>query len=272
MADNRLYNMLGEVIGMADVVGMDVPAATPTTIPPVPPFVGAGSTVTLPSNTPTGQNGQSVMTLGNVSTNEVYSQGGEFWSGCAGVYSIPALPNGPSSTDACQVIYLNRNNQNVGVAYRDARFSFPNLQNGETGIMAQGSSAKTKWALDGSVTAGTKDSSGNSTYHRIDPNGFYVVGAWGSISCDMNGITFTHASGASLSLGGLGTGLPGPLASLTSFCNINAGMINCFGTTVSLGAGPLYLPAAIPLAPVPFGTPLPPFSSTASSGVMISAL
>ena len=268
---NKILNVLGEIIGIADVVGADVPGADP--IPLIVPLIsGIGSTLTLPTQTPSGQTGQSVLQIGNVATNEIYSKNTEFWSGCPGIISLPALPSGTNATDACQVMYMNRNGQNIGYAYRDTRYYPQGMKAGETIIHCPNSKAKFKVDNDGGVTMGTQTSSGQNTYFQINPNGLYYVAPWGSFSIDVNGMTFTHASGASITLGGFASGvLPGPLAGLTSFVNINAGMFNAQATAVSLGAGPAYSPAIVSVSPVmaPY-TPMPMFTTMPVAGVSIS--
>lgn len=271
MANNHLMNMMGEIIGVADVVGGDFPASPPVSLV-IPLISGPGSTYTAPSSTPTGQNGASVLQLGNASSNEIYSKNTEFWSGCPGIISLPALPVSANATDACQVMYMNRNNQNIGFAYRDTRYTLNagNLLPGETMIFAPGSSAKLKVGLDNSITIGCDSDAGQRQYLQINPKGLYFNSPWGTISLDANGFNVTTASGASFTMGGLLSSAI-PIPSLTSFVNINAGTFNAQCTAVSLGAGPIYAQAVVPLSPVaPPLTPLPMFATCASPGVCIS--
>jgi len=263
MSNLQLMNMLGEIINVADIVGGDFPAGLPQTAGPL--------TYTLPSNTPSGQNGQSVLQLGNVSTNEIYSKNTEFWSGCPGIVSLPALPT--SSSDACQVIYLNRNNQNIGFAYRDTRYNANSMQAGETLLFSPIGSGKIKLANDGTVTMGTDASVNGKCYVQTNENGIYFVTPWGTMSLDANGFNVTVASGASINMGGLASGLP--VAALTSFVNINASMFNAAATTVSLGVGPVFANACVPItagAPNQFGVPLPLFTTTCAPSILMSVV
>lgn len=267
--NNTLINMMGEIIGVADVVGGDFPAGSTQSSNLGVLTVNS----TLPSSTPSGQNGASVLQLGNVATNEIYSKNTEFWSGCPGVMSIPALPTSSNATDACQVLYVNNNNQNIGIAYRDTRYltGAGTLQPGETTIYAPGSTARIKCGIDNSVTMGNTGSSGNKSYMQIGANGgFYVFTPFGVISLDENGFNVQVVSGCSLTMGGIG--LPGPFAALGGIITLTSPVVNVMSPSVSLGPGPVYLPASMPLAPAPFGTPIPMFGSTPSNSVMISAL
>jgi hypothetical protein len=269
--NNQLLNIIGEIIGVADVVGGDFPLNTPTTV-----NLGlVSATVSPPSSTPTGQNGATVFQIGNVAINEIYSKNTEHWQGSPGIYSLPALPGGNTDTDACQVLYVNRNNQNIGIAYRDTRYlAGINAQPGDTVLYAPGSTSRVKCSSDGSVYIGTETTatgtfpSGDKTYFQVSPTGLYYKSPWVNISADANGFVVTTASGATFSLG-QNAGIPIP--SIGSVCNIQAGTINLLGTNVALGAGPVYAPVVIPISPVwPVGTPLPPFTTLASQSVSCS--
>ena len=269
MADLKLYNMLGEIIGIADIMGGDFPASAPQSLV-VPLITGPGSTFTAPSNTPTGQNGASVLQLGHIATGEIYSKNTEFWSGCPGIISLPSLPTSNTDTDTCQVMYFNRNSQNIGFSYRDTRFNANGMQAGETLIFSPLSNAKIKVDNNGGVTFGTDSSDGQRIYFQINPNGLYFKSPWGNLTFDANGFNVTTASGANFIMAGLNeAGLPIP--GITSYVTISAGTFNANCTAVSLGIGPAYAQAVVPVSPVwPPATPLPMFSTIASTSVMIS--
>lgn len=267
--NNALMNILGEIIGVADVVGGDFPAGGTQNI-----TLGIiNGSATLPSNTPSGGNGASVIQLGNVSTGELYSKNTEYWSGSPGIMSLPMLSSSGSSTDACQVLYINRNNQNIGIAYRDTRFltNAQMVSPGETVVFAAGSKAMAKFGNDGGVTLSTQGSKGTH-YISVTPAGIFMQCDYGTLSCDANGWNMTANSGAQLQLAGL-AGLPSPLSSVASYATISAGIVNVAGTGVNIGKGPVFFPCAIPIIPgLPFGTPIPPFTTTNSNSINISAV
>ena len=269
MASNFLLNVLGEIMNVADIVGGDFPAASTVSLGPLGSY-------TPPSATPTGQNYATVLNLGNAATNEIYSTNTEFWSGSPGILSMPLLPVSANSTDACQVLYVNRNNQNIGIAYRDARnlTNAGTLQPGETAVYAPGSTGRLKLDINGNATLGTTAStgaaSGSGAYIQVsNTGGIYLVSPFGTLSIDENGINLNSATGSSISLGGM-AGLPGPFASLSSVINMNAAAVN-IGQLVNLGMGPVFAQAVCPVSPyMPPGVPIPMFASIASQSVYVS--
>jgi hypothetical protein len=265
--NNQLLNILGEIVGVADVVGGDFPAGGTQSI-----TLGIiNGSATLPSNTPSGQNGATVLQLGNVSTNEIYSKSSELWSGSPGIMSLPTLPDSSNATDACQVLYVNHNNQNIGIAYRDVRFltNAQMVNPGETVVFATGSKAMAKFDNNGGVTLSTQSSGGNTNYLQITPAGIYMQCDFGTFSIDQNGVNIVSGAGSKISLAGLAGA---PISALSSYATISAAVVNVGGTTVNVGGGPVFLPAAMALAPAPFGTPIPMFASTPSNSVNISAV
>ena len=271
MASNVYLNILGEFIGVADVVGMDGPVNPPISMT----LVGVSTTITVPSSTPSGQNGASVFQIGNISTNEIYSKSSEMWMGAPGIYSLPALSSTTTNSDGCQVLYVNHNNQNIGVAYRDTRFlAGLNGQPGDTFLYAPGSTSSVKCSQDGSVYIGTDTVSvgtfpaGTKTYFQVSPTGLYYKSPWVNISADANGFNVTCASGATFSMG-QNAGIPIP--SIGSVITLTAGTVNVLGTAVALGVGPVFGQVTVPVSPVwPVATPLPPFTTMASQSVTVS--
>lgn len=262
--NNSLMNILGEIINVADIVGMDGPVNAPQSF-----NLGAFSgTVSLPSSSPSGQNGAPVFQIGNVSSNEIYSKSTEMWMGAPGIYSLPMLPTSSKATDGCQVLTVNHNNQNIGIAYRDTRNLVGiNCQPGDTVLYSPAGAAKVKCSQDGSVYIGTNASSGDKTYLQISPQGLYYKSPWVNISADQNGFVVT-AGGATFRLGTT-AGLPIP--GLGSNITMTAGQINIQGLGVSLGVGPAFSQVVCPIVPVwAPETPLPPFTSIASPSVCVS--
>lgn len=198
---------------------------------------------------------------------------------------VLALPLGPGSIDSsgnfvgsdvskesAQAVAYVRNDQWIVLGTRDTRTQFTpgNLQPGETAVFATGSPAQTIHKLDGSVTMMTIAASDNTSqvYLSVSPTALTFMAPWGRLVFDATGFHVATQSGAQLDLSGIAA--PG-LGSLSSFCNINAGIVSIPASAVNLGPpGPLgYTQVVYSVAPGVPGIPLPPFTTTMCSSVYV---
>lgn len=195
----------------------------------------------------------------------------------SGLLSIPLGPGmfdssgnftpANTSQQAAQAVAYVRNDQYAVMGIRDTRTQFTpgNIQPGETAVFAPGSTAQTIHKLDGSVTMQTIASSDNTSqvYLSVSPTALTFMAPWGRLVFDATGFHVSTISGAQFDLGAISA--PGPLSSVGTFCNINAGIVSIPASSVNIGTSAAgFAQAVIPLSPaVPLGTPLPMFSTTA---------
>lgn len=185
--------------------------------------------------------------IGSVVESYVYSDRAEIWQSW-GFSSRPSPPT--AGKDAAECIAIRGDRDRI-IAGRDVRGQaiYGNLKDGETCVYATGADGNAQGRLivkqDGSATLFTtdsNDSTGNSVYFRVAPDGFTWVAPWGTMRFDATGFHVLHASGARLDLGGMG-GLRAPLDSLGSYAGMTAAMVNMDGSIFALG-GPDGMPAA----------------------------
>jgi hypothetical protein len=217
------------------------------------------------SSTP-GNNVNSIkLNLGVGYTGESYTQDALLFNS-PGITSVPLGPGtfntsgifvgsntSPFSTQAVSVV---RNDQHIVLGVRDTRTQFTagNLEPGETAVYATGSTARTVYKNDGSITHLTTSDDGKSAiYQQLSPTGWTLFMPFGKIVFDATGFHMSLASGAQFHMGGLNA--PGPLSGLSSFISMSAGMISLPAATVNLGlAGPQgYSQALFSTAPEPPG-------------------
>lgn len=201
----------------------------------------------------------------------------------SGLISIPLGPGSIDSSgnfvgantskEAAQAVAYVRNDQWIVLGTRDTRTQFTpgNLQPGETAVFATGSPAQTIHKLDGSITMATIAASDNTSqvYLSVSPTALTFMAPWGRMVFDATGFHIATVSGAQFDLASI-AGPPG-LSSLSSFCNINAGIVSIPSSTVNLGPiGPLgYTQVVMSPAPLVPGVPLPPFSTSVCSSVYV---
>ncbi len=161
-------------------------------------------------------------------------------AGLWGVDGFVSRPNDPSDDGACQAIYSVSGNQKRVVATRDNRFSVQtgNLAEGDRAIVSDCAARFVLKKERGSLSFITTDDNtndGRAIYLTVSPDkGFEFSSPWGRITCGPLGIHLLHSSGARLDLGAIG-GLPGPLASLSSYAKLEAAMTSVKGGIVSMG-------------------------------------
>jgi hypothetical protein len=216
MANNRMMNELGEIIGIADVMF---------------------ATTAANSNSPNSLNGSITINLGFAESGEMESEQAEVW-GTPGIISVPNLPaKTNNNTDAAQAMYLKTTSQNIAFAFRDTRSQAiaGNINPGETCVYAPAGQARALFKADGTATLITTDdntATGNNVEFTISPTGLYFKAPWGKITFDATGLHIANSTGARIDLNNIDA--PGPLAAVvgnsctitTSVFNANAGVVN----------------------------------------------
>ena len=200
---------------------------------------------------------------GDAVSGQADGNGAEWWQH-VGFSSRPSPPT--AGQPAAQGISIKRSDHDLVIASRDIRAlnSIGNLKDGETVIWATGANGmgqgKVLLKQDGSVTMFTTDSNapgGNAVMWRISPTGLQFAAPWGTLAFDKYGFRVTTAGGQSMNLGAVG-GLPGPLAALTGYFTISAGLVKLDAPLVLLGpsTSPLvYQPVSYGLSANPLTTP-----------------
>lgn len=237
MANNRLMNMTGEIIGIADILFADTAAN---------------------SNTPNQANGSVTLNLGFAESGEGQSQQAELWNS-PGIISVPALPTAANNnSDAAQGLYYNHSDQNIIFAVRDTRSQAiaKNINPGETCVYAPGSQASVLLKNDGTATLSTTDdntATGNSLKVSVGPAGIQLITPWATLVLDQTGIHANTSSGAKLDMNGTADVTTGG----------NAVMISCGVFTAnssSINLGPItgvFLPAIVSdIVPAIVGVPI----------------
>jgi hypothetical protein len=229
--NNQILNMLGEIIGVSDIMF---------------------ATTAANSNTPNQLNGSVTLNLGIAESGEMFSGQAELWSP-SGILSVPMLPaSANNNVDAAQALYFNVNDQKVVFATRDTRAQGQagNINAGETVVYAPGSNASTLYKNDGSITHMTTSAadSTQNVYLKISPAGLQFVAPWGNITFDATGFHINTISGAAFDLGGVS--LPGPLATLAgNYATITASNTTISSPFINIGDGtnPPFISSALPI-------------------------
>lgn len=232
MVNNRILNMMGEVIGIADVMF---------------------ATTAANSNSPNQLNGSITLNLGVAESGEMQSQQAELWS-VPGIISVPVLPTqATNNTDAAQVLYYNHPDQNIAFAMRDTRSQSiaGNINPGETCVYAPGGQARVLLKNDGTINmVTTSDNTPNGTNMQFSfgPAGWYVVMPWGKLSFDQAGFRVSNSSGASFNLMSTSDPTTGNAIMMSAgSCTINSGMI-VLGTPVTTSVPLPVVYGVIPVA------------------------
>lgn len=166
----------------------------------------------------------------------------EWWQH-VGFASRPSKPD--KGKAAAQAVVMRRGDHDVAFASQDVRGTeiYGNLDHGETCVYGPGIDGKAQgrviWKKDGSVNIFTTDDNtkdGRSVYFRVAPNEFVFVAPWGKLTWDPTGLHASHASGASMNMGGIG-GMPAPLDQLSSYFSVQAGMISQTAAIQANGSG-----------------------------------
>ena len=206
------------------------------------------------------------MQLGDAVSGQQETTSAELWQH-VGFTSIPSPCS--AGQNGCQAVTLNCSDHDVIIATRDTRAAkvVGNLKPGETALWGTGKDGNAQGKIlikqDGSVSIFTTDSntqSGNAVTFQVSPLGLYFSAPWGTFKLDSTGFHVTTNTGGRMDLGGIG-GMPGPLAALTSYFIVHAGLIKIDGPQVLLGPSlgtPPYQPAAYGLSVNPLTQPLIP--------------
>jgi len=189
---------------------------------------------TTPANegTVSAQTGASTVTTGYAETGEVVSVNTETWH-VPGVISIPALPNQTTNNiDAAQALVFRRGDQSIAFSFRDTRTELlgGKLEAGETALIASNSKARVIIKKDDSIQRITSDSDGNMVTDELSPDGWKLLGSFGSISMNKTGFHVITNTGAAFHLGGT----PNPMS--PTYGNITASNVTLDAATVMLGA------------------------------------
>ena len=214
--------------------------------------VAIADVISVGLSTSVGNNKNSItVNLGVGYTGESYSKDAMLFSP-PGLLSVPMGPgfvdsnsNGgdfvPSNTsmESAQAAYIVRNDKHIVLGIRDTRTQFAagNLKEGETCVYAPASSARTTYKQDGSINHITQAANGSAVIQQITPTSWSFFAPWGKFIFDETGLHISLTTGAQFHMGGLNA--PGPLAGLSSFISMSAGMVSIPAATVNLGlAGP----------------------------------
>lgn len=231
MANNRIQNAIGEIIGIADILMAETAAN---------------------ANTPNQLKGSITVNLGSAESGEMQSAEAEVW-GSPGIISVPALPDKTANnTDSAQCLYFSRNNQNIVFAVRDTRTMSRagNITPGETCVYAPNGKGRVLLKKNDAVTLVTEDADGGNITFTISPTGMYFKSPFGKMTFDATGFHVANATGARIDLSAIGA--PGPLASVIgSSCTIAASSVSINSGTINLGPSMgAFLPAIYGVTPV----------------------
>jgi hypothetical protein len=228
----RMMNILGEIVGVADILYVSTAAN---------------------SNTANAQNGAITMTLGNAISGEVYYSECELWSS-PGIISAPLLPAASTNnTDSAQVMYFNYNDQKIGFAVRDTRNMLQAglIQPGETCVYAPGAQGRILIKLDSSinlVTTSDGTSSGQTVGIFVGTDTISIQNQYGAIMISSSGITITAGAAAVTLDANTGTA-----SLLGQTANVQGAVASVSGSSATMIG-----PQATPAAPVLIGaTPAP---------------
>ena len=201
--------------------------------------------------------------LGDSVNGTVASSGAEWWQH-VGFTSRPS----PSvkGQPGCQAFAVRLGDQDCIIATRDLRMAnaIGVLKDGETCVFAGGidgdAQGKVLLKQDGSVTLFTTDSNdrnGKSVFLRVSPLGLEFSAPWGTWTFNATGWHVQCDKGPALDMGSMG-GLPGPLASLSSYVTVTTNICKLDYTQGLFGSSksPLgYQPATYALSVNPLTQP-----------------
>jgi hypothetical protein len=178
-----------------------------------------------------GSDGTVTCQTGDVVTQQVASDGNEWWQ-MVGFASRPSKPT-PGSNGA-EGVTINRDLRQQGI--------YGNLAEGETIVFAGGADgngqARVSLKADGSITLYTTTDNthaGDGVYLKIGPKGLSFVAPWGKFTFDATGWHQTTSSGARFDLGNVA--LPGPFSTLMpNYARITASTVTLDSPAVMLGA------------------------------------
>lgn len=164
------------------------------------------------------------------------------WIQHVGFMSRPRKP--VEGKSAAQCVRIRRSDGDVVIASSDARTlrMYGNLNDAETAVFASEGEARATFKTNGAIslyTTSDNTETGKGVYLSVSPTALEFFAPWGRMVFDASGFHVVTASGARIDLGGIG-GLPGPLSALGSYATMTAATVKCAGSTVALGAGPVY--------------------------------
>lgn len=161
-----------------------------------------------------------------------------------GLYGRPADPDVDADgtpTAFASMLIGDEGNVSHTIPLGDPRLTdkLPRLKKGEV-IVYGGRGQFTRYHEDGSIAHFTTDGSqanfldGRAVYNHMGPDGHDLVHPEGRITLGADGVHITTSSGARIDMGPIG-GLTGPIASMSSWIELEAQMISIKASIISLG-------------------------------------
>lgn len=263
--DNAIANELGEVVGVADIIG---------------------ATTNDNSNSPNSKNGCITLNLGSAETGELMSANVQFFS-LPGIIATPVLPpKTANNSSAMEAVYLNRGGSKIVIATRDiaAQALAGTMKLGELCLFASGTDRKSQNSIkltnDGAVSIGIQkgNSSGGGAISivlkpddsivasnssgsqlKIDADGALLASKSSSVDCKASGEVQVVAN-ASISM-----------QSGSGSISVSSGTtVDVTGTSITLGGDASQAVLTVADLPAIFALISTAFSSITPGGVIVT--